>query len=103
MDYNIPVSLSFAETTTSSLALDAQTTFNFSSPYASGGSPDDLSAPEAPATATSSAAEGNAASSAAGTGVNTPVSSSGLNLDSLLLYGAIGFGAYLLIKHKGGI
>lgn len=103
MGYNIPVSLSFAETTTSSLAEDAGTTFNFSSPGASGGNPTDLSQPEAPATATSSAANGgNAASQSSGTGVNTPASG-GSSLGSILIYAALGFGAYLVYKHmKGG-
>jgi hypothetical protein len=102
--YKIAASVSMASTTTSSAAQNAGTTFNFNSPYATGGNPVDLSEPTAPATATSSASEGgNAAASSSGTGVNTPASGGGLNLSSLLLYGAIGFGAYLLYKHmKGG-
>jgi hypothetical protein len=62
--YNIPISVSYARTDTTNPILNASTTFNFSSPWASGGTNDQTSRLADSATATSSAAEGNAASAA---------------------------------------
>lgn len=60
--YNIPISVSYARTETLNPILDAYTVFNFSSPWGSGGTNDIAARTTSEATATSSAAEGNAAS-----------------------------------------
>jgi hypothetical protein len=71
-DYNIPVSLSAASTTTATAAQDTSVTFNFASPNATGGTHTVEANPIAPATAVSSASNGGPASSASqGSGVQT--------------------------------
>lgn len=71
-DYNIPVSLSAASTTTATAAQDTSVTFNFASPNATGGVHTVEANPIAPATAVSSASNGGPASSASqGSGVQT--------------------------------
>lgn len=100
--YNIPISLSFASTTTSSASQNAPTVFNFNSPNATGGESNSTSEPIAPATATSSAAEGNAASGTSGSGVGaTGASSSSLTsyLPYILIGGAVL--AFIVLRKKG--
>lgn len=109
MGYDIPVSLSMASTTTSSVSQNNETVFNFA-PYDTGGSPYNLSAPDAPATAVASTAQGgNSSAAAAGTGVGTqggaasPTSSVTSLFSSPVALIGLALVGYLVYKHmKGG-
>ena len=107
--YNIPVSISNATTSTLPISIGAQTTFNFSSPYATGGYNSTQANPIAPATATSSAALGNAAASSSGSGVGTGLlgaltpTGTSTTSSNLLLYAAIAAAVWFgwkAMKHK---
>lgn len=90
--YNIPISVSYARTDTVNPVLSAGTVFNFSSPWGSGGTNDISSRPTSDATATSSAAEGNAASatqSAQSAGGDTTAKGAGSNMLPWLAVGAL--------------
>lgn len=87
--YNIPISVSYARTDTTNPILDAYTTFNFSSPWGSGGSNDLSGRNTADATATSSAAEGNAAAATnSAQSVNQGGSAAAAGISKYWLYGA---------------
>lgn len=102
--YDIAASVSMAETTTSAASISADTTFNFSSPYATGGNPSTQANPNAPATATSATAKGTGATASASTAVQGGTASAGAagaasTLSSLLPWALIGGAVYLLWKH----
>lgn len=106
--YDIAASLSNASTTTSAVGVAANTVFNFNSPYASGGYNPLNVAPNDPATATSATAKGpgaEALAQASGLGAGSTGSNAASQgaasggLGTWLLYGALGYGAYLLFKH----
>lgn len=96
--YNIPISLSLAQSVSTPISITAPTVFNFSSPNASGGFASSEANPYNPVTATSSAAEGNAAASS-GIGGSAQAAATGSNLSTWLLIGAAVVGLYLLVKH----
>ena len=102
--YNIPISLSAASTTTSSLSQDVSTTFNFTSPGASGAKGDVVSNPIAPATAVSSASnEGKAQSSAQGTGVGSGTTMTAPSVSfwtSPAFWGIVSLSAVVFIYYK---
>lgn len=70
--YNIPISVSNARSEATNPVFGATTSINFSSPFSSVGGVDSQASLTPTATATSSAAEGNAAASS-----QTPVNASG--------------------------
>lgn len=99
--YNIPISVSAAGTAQSGATVNAGTVFNFSSPGSNSSfSADPQTTNDAPATATSAAAEGNAAAS------STPNTNVGLggsaapSSTNWLLIGGIGIAAWFFLKHK---
>jgi hypothetical protein len=105
--YEIPISASVARTDTFNPILNAATTFNFDSPWASGGSNDQTSRITPSATATSSAAlGGNAVSSAAPTTAVQDTGGGGFSLSSIPKAAWIGAGiavaAFLYFKLKKG-
>jgi hypothetical protein len=90
--YNIPISVSAAETFSVPQTQNAPTIFAFRGGLFGGSqaSPENIN----PATATSSAAEGNAGSSSSGSGVTGLLGQGGLTTQKAVL---IGFGALALV------
>lgn len=100
--YNIPISVSYARTDTINPILNADTTFNFSSPWGSGGTNDNAARNVSSATATSSAAEGGNAG-ASGQSTTSPsdlggTSSTGSNTTTYALI-AIALIGFLWLQH----
>ena len=95
--YNIPISGSSARAFGFNGEVSAETVFNFSSPDSTNAlSPSFTGTVTDPATATSSAAEGNAAAASNGSGVNQPTASAGGS--NTLLYVALGIAALFFLK-----
>lgn len=94
--YNIPVSLSLAESTAQTQTLTAGTTFNFASPYARGDVASIENTPVASATATSAAAQRDASAATSGSGVTIPTKSF-LNNPTLIILALAGIVVLVIV------